>query len=93
MTTHNIVLESYILLFCRDIRFKPENIIVAGIIPGPNEPNPYQINSYLQPLVNELNTLWTEGLLLNHNSQSFKVCVALLATVCDIPATCKIGGF
>ena len=34
----------------RDARFKPENLLVVGIIPGPKEPK-HQINSFLQPLV------------------------------------------
>jgi len=87
------VLYFTILNHPHDIRFKPENVIIAGIIPGPNEPNPYEINLYLRPLVKELNALWTEEFLLIHNSQSFTVHAMLLVTVCDIPATSKIDGF
>ena len=32
------------------------NVILVGLIPGPTEP-PVHINSYLDPLVEELNTL------------------------------------
>ena len=38
----------------RTERFKPENVMLLGIFPGPNEPK-LNINSYLRPLVMELN--------------------------------------
>ena len=41
----------------RHIRFKRKNIIIVGLIPGPKEPSKI-INSYLFPLVCELNSLW-----------------------------------
>lgn len=85
------VIYLVILNLPRAIRFRPENIIITGIIPGPKEPK--SMNSYLRPLVKELNTLWTDGFSLSINSQTVKIRVALLATVCDIPATQKIGGF
>ena len=34
----------------RNIRYKQENMIICGIIPGPEEPS-YNINSFLEPLV------------------------------------------
>lgn len=40
----------------KELRFKPENIIIVGLIPGSHEPK-LTINSYLKPLVEELNTL------------------------------------
>jgi len=82
-----------ILNLPRTIRFKPENIIIAGIIPGPSEPSYEEINSYLRPLVKELDLLWTEGFPMLHSNDRVIVHAALLATVCDIPATLKIGGF
>ena len=42
----------------REIRFKRENVIIVGLIPGPTEP-PEVINSYLRPLVCELLKLWS----------------------------------
>ena len=44
----------------RHLRFKPENVIITGIIPGPKEPSQHEMNSYLRPLVKELNMLWTD---------------------------------
>ena len=41
----------------REIRFKPENIILIGLIPGPTEPK-LTIDSFLKPLVDELMEFW-----------------------------------
>lgn len=77
----------------REERFKTENLIVVGIIPGPKEPK-LHINSFLQPLVDDLIDLW-DGVLLNTNKcgtrEMFRA--ALLALSSDIPATRKCGGF
>lgn len=50
----------------RNIRYKRENIILVGIIPGPSEPS-HDLNSYLKPLVKELTELWT-GIKTNINT-------------------------
>lgn len=44
----------------RKVRFKPKNIILVGVIPGPHEPS-RTVNSYLTPLVIELQKAWTSG--------------------------------
>ena len=94
LTSYSVgVLYLVILNLPRAIRFKPENILIAGIIPGPSEPDHDEINSYLRPLVKELNSLWTEGFTMSHDGKDVVVRAALLATVCGIPATAKIGGF
>ena len=41
----------------RKERYKPENIILVGIIPGPNEPK-LNINLFLIPLVLNLKEAW-----------------------------------
>jgi hypothetical protein len=48
----------------RDIRFKRENLLILGILPGPNEVSLHKINHYLAPIVNELESLWN-GIILN----------------------------
>lgn len=45
----------------REIRFKAENVMLVGIIPGPHEPK-LTIYTYLRPLVAELNVLWDDGI-------------------------------
>ena len=37
----------------RHLRFKSENMILVGLIPGPNKPK-LSINTFLKPLVDEL---------------------------------------
>ena len=86
------VLYLVILNLPRSMRFKPENIIIASIIPGPKEPNQTEMNSYLRPLVKELNALFTEGMIIKTTSE-VQIFVALIASVCDLPATAKFGGF
>jgi len=94
LSTYSVgVLYLVILNLPRAIRFKPENVLIAGIIPGPKEPSYGAINSYLRPLVKELNHLWTEGFSMKHNDKTVVFRAALLATVCDVPATAKLGGF
>ena len=76
----------------RNIRFKRENIIIVGLLPGPKEPSK-NINSFLFPLVCELLSLW-EGVSLNTysaGSQIFRC--ALLCVGCDLPAGRKTCGF
>jgi len=87
------VLYLIILNLPRSIRFKPENIIIAGIIPGPSEPSYNEMNSFLRPLVKELNSLWEDGFTLEHQGNTVTGYAALLGSVCDIPATYKLGGF
>lgn len=79
----------------RSERFKRENVILVGIIPGPKEP-PLNINAYLSPLVDELLILWNEGVKIRHyGSQIFPECfkAALLCVACDMPASRKVCGF
>ena len=47
------VIYMAIINLSREERFKWENVIVCGIIPGPSEPK-FNINSYLSPIVDEL---------------------------------------
>ena len=72
-------------------RFKRENVILAGIIPGPSEP-PRNINTYLSPLVDELLILWNDGIMVRHSSSQIipeRFRAALLCVACDIPASRK----
>ena len=80
----------------REERFKFENLILVGLIPGPREPS-RDINSFLSPLTDELEELW-EGVELNvargcmiTGTVTYRA--ALLCLGCDIPAARKVGGF
>ena len=77
------------------IRYKRENIILIGIIPGPKEPKGH-INSFLKPLVEELIELWHGKTFSVFTSSGIKrehVRGAVLCVCCDLPAASKTCGF
>ena len=74
----------------RNIRFKRENLIIAGVIPGPTEPSYREINFYLKPLVDDLLDLWYDGLKVVINAQEIHIRAALLCVASDIPAARKM---
>ena len=82
---------SAILNFPRLLRYTKENMILLGIIPGPKEPS-LHMNSYLEPMVRELQQLW-KGIEMITPDGVKLVRAALLCTAADIPATRKIGSF
>ena len=75
-------------------RFKVENIILVGLIPGPTEPSK-NINSYLSLLVDDLLELYNGVSIPNSNSTfgTTNIRAVLSCIVCDIPATRKVCGF
>ena len=77
-----------ILNLPRSLRFKEENIILVGIIPGPKEP-PLNINSFLQPLVSDLSKLF-HGVKMTLLGITLNVRAMINLVVCDIPATRKV---
>lgn len=44
-----------------EIRFKKENMLVLGLLPGPHEVKLHKINHYLAPIVDDLLELWENG--------------------------------
>ena len=76
-----------------NVRYKPENIILVWIMPGPPESS-LTINSCLSPLVLELQEAWTTGFKVSSphgipvTNKFAPSCVA-----CDIPASRKVSGF
>ena len=76
-----------------DQRFRRENIILLGIIPGPCEP-PRDINQYLKPLVKELLELLSGINMTVYGESGPKVVrCALIGVPCDMPAGRKACGF
>ena len=75
----------------RELRFKRDNIIVVGIIPGPSEPS-MNINTYLKPLIDDMKQLW-HGVDVRINGSSKRIRAALSCLACDVPAARKVGGF
>ena len=74
-------------------RYKEENILLVGVIPGPKEPS-VSINSYLSPLVEELNYSYHTGITVSSPyNTSITIRLALSCIACDVPATRKVCGF
>ena len=78
----------------RSERYKLENVLVVGCIPGPKEPK-HSINTYLSFMVDELEVLWDAGIQVSVNTNPTPITIraALVAVVCDIPACRKVCGF
>jgi hypothetical protein len=78
------------------MRYKPENMFLAGVIPGPNEPPLTALNHYLTPLMDEMLAFWEPGIKLsktyNYPMGRLVLC-ALVAVICDLIAAKKIAGF
>ncbi len=70
----------------RHLRFKQQNVILVGSMPGPGEPK--DVNPYLGPLVEELKNLHTGVLISGKKVKAILSCIAN-----DIPAARKICGF
>lgn len=80
------------------LRYKLENICFVGVIPGPHEPSSIsgQFNRFLEPLVQDLEQLYSPGVLLTATSKypSGRLIKAALAFwITDLKAARPIGGF
>jgi hypothetical protein len=42
-------------------RYKPENMYLAGVIPGPKQPSLDNLNHYVRPLINDMVDAWDPG--------------------------------
>ncbi|KZS89705.1 hypothetical protein SISNIDRAFT_416779 [Sistotremastrum niveocremeum HHB9708] len=78
-----------------DLRHRPENVYLAGIIPGPSKPSLQQINNLLKHLVDDLEILWHQG--ATYTTKSYpggrKVRCAVVPLVCDMIAAHEVAGF
>ena len=77
-------------------RFHPENMYLAGVIPGPHKPSEDEINHFLAPLVDDLLEFWDPGVYFTktHAHPTGRlVRAALIPLVSDILAARQTGGF
>ena len=83
-----------ILNLPRQIRFKEQNTILVGLIPGPKEPK-LVLNAYLTPLVQDLLKLDDGFWFSSPDALGKRVFIKgrLIAICCDIPASRKVCGF
>jgi hypothetical protein len=77
-----------------DIRYKPENMYLAGIVPGPDEPHLTELNHYLDPLMDDLVDSFERGVqysrtALNRNGRVSRSAIA--AAVNDLPGGRKVA--
>ena len=83
----------YLLCFdARKVRYKQENLLLIGLIPGPKEPD-HDINSFLNPFVDELERFWVGTEMIDCDGVTKQVKCALLCVACDLPAARKTCGF
>ena len=75
----------------REVRFKWENVIVLGILPGPKESK--HVNTYLEPHIEELQETWNDGFILKENGKDSFYKLAIICTSNDVPATRQLCGF
>lgn len=78
----------------RSERFKRENVIIVGIIPALSK-EPPSLNTFLNPLVDELNVLWRGIKVKTRKSpvEGSDIRAALMCCAADIPAARKLCGF
>ena len=79
-----------------EMRYKPKNMFLLGIIPGPNEPPLACFNHYLHNLIEELLEFWYSGIRFSRTSACYYgrvVRCALICVVSDLLAACKVNGF
>jgi len=73
----------------REIRFKKENMLTLGLLPGPSEVKLHKINHYLSPIVDELLEFWN-GVEIPAAGKNIRL--ALICCSNDIPAARKLCG-
>ncbi|XP_048615829.1 uncharacterized protein LOC125588500 [Brassica napus] len=72
---------------------KKENIMLSLLIPGPQQPG-NSIDIYLEPLIEDLNHLWSSGELVydTYTRSTFTLKAMLLWTISDFPAYGNLAG-
>ena len=73
------------------IQYKPENLYLANIVPGPTKPSGDQLNPFLEPLINDLVDSWKKGVQVTQTASQRDciTCSAIACVVCDLPAARK----
>lgn len=72
-----------------DIRYKPENLYLAAIIPGPKQPSLENLNHYIRPLMQDLAVSWERGVWYSKTANFPRGRLtrsAIALAVCDLPA-------
>ncbi|KAJ2931557.1 hypothetical protein H1R20_g5541, partial [Candolleomyces eurysporus] len=78
------------------LRYLPQNIYLAGIVPGPTKPSNDQLNHYTQLVVNDLKELWSQGFSYTRTFKYRKgrKCKGMLVPlICDLLAARQVIGY
>lgn len=78
-----------------NIRYKRENIYLAGLIPGPKEPSMEEADHFLQPLIKCFEELWDPGIYFERTAlypTGKKVNAAIVPLIGDMKAIRKASG-
>lgn len=76
-----------------DIRYKTENMYLAGIVPGPREPHLTELNHYLRPLVDDMLVSWEQSVHISRTAlrrTGRTTRSAIIAAVNDLPGARKM---
>jgi hypothetical protein len=77
------------------LRYKPENMYLVGIIPGPREPALDEINHFLRPVVDFFVLSWKDGTRFTRTFQNAEGRLSrsvITVAINDLPATRKLAG-
>jgi hypothetical protein len=90
------IISIAILNLPESIRYQPEHLFLAGIIPSPQEPDKDALHFYLKPIIDECVVAWKPGIHLSQTALSPKkgrcVDTAIVISVNDLPAARKVSG-
>ncbi|KAJ3558229.1 hypothetical protein NM688_g1044 [Phlebia brevispora] len=78
-----------------EIRCRPENMHLCGVIPGPREPSKEELNHFLAPLVDDLLEMWDPGVYFSRTAafkRGRRVFSILGPLISDTPASKKASG-
>ena len=78
-----------------ELRYKPENLFLVGLIPGPREPSREQINHILRPIISKLIVSWSQGTWFTRTPKYARgrlVRNAISESVNDLQASKKVNG-
>ncbi|KAG2342978.1 hypothetical protein BDR05DRAFT_976093 [Suillus weaverae] len=72
-----------------DLRYKPENMYIAGIILGLKQPSLENLNHYIWPLIDDMVDAWECGIKFSKTAgyaTGRLTCSVVALAVCDLPA-------
>lgn len=77
------------------LRYLPENMYVAGVIPGPDKPSKEDIYPYLELVVADLIEFWTSGIFFSRTHREIlgrMFRAMLIPLVCDMLGARQVSG-